>query len=474
MTSRRVGPSSDCDLLVRGGTVLSAEGSRVADLAVSGGKVVSVGDLRAWRAPASVDARGMMVLPGAVDAHTHFDMPFAGGRTADDFLTGTTAAACGGTTTIVDFATQTRGRSLREALDRWHGKADGRSAVDYGFHMAVVDLPESRLRELDAMVTAGVPSFKFYMAYPGTLMSEDDALLRALFRSRENGGLVCVHAENGRLIEILVRRALAEGRTAPRWHAATRPAAAEAEAARRALTLSGTAGAPLYIVHVSAGETLEEARRARARGQTVLLETCPQYLFLDEKEYSRPGPAAAGAVISPPLRPREDGRALWKGISAGEFQAVATDHCSFRMRSSTGKPGKDRGRKDFSRIPNGAPGVETRLPLLWDAVSRGLLSPRRLVELVSTGPAKALGLHPRKGNLSPGADADIVVLDPRARTRLSWKTLHMAVDYNPYEGRLLRGKVRDVFVRGRAAVLGGVFVGSPSHGRFLRRSPRDG
>jgi dihydropyrimidinase len=419
-----------------------------------------------------MDARGLVAVPGGIDAHTHFDMPYPGGTTADDFESGTRAALCGGTTTVIDFATQSRGGSLRRALDAWHAKAAGRCWTDYAFHMAVTDLSPKASREMDGLVREGVTSFKLYMAYPGVLMSGDAAILQALRRSNELGALVSLHCEDGDAIAELVRRARAAGDLAARFHARTRPPALEAEAVRRAAALAETAAAPVYIVHLSSLQALEEVRRGRARGLAMLAETCPQYLYLDEREYDKPWPQAARCVISPPLRAREHGEALWKALAAGEFQAVATDHCSFPARSRRGKPGKDRGSKDFSLIPNGAPGAQTRMPLMWEAVQKGRISAARFVELTASGPAKVFGLYPRKGSLAPGADADIVLIDPKHRTVIRAAELQHAVDYTPFEGVAVHGAVREVFLRGRRAASAGRPLGRPGSGRYLARSRR--
>ncbi len=459
------------DLIIRNATIQTASESFVADIAVAGGRITTVGEV-SGPAREILEARGLVAVPGGVDAHTHFDMPYPGGATADDFESGTRAALCGGTTTIIDFATQARGRSLLTTLEQWRSKAAGRALADYAFHMAVTDLSASASREMGRLVHEGVTSFKLYMAYPGTLMSDDGAILRALQRSNEIGALVSLHCENGSAIAELVRQARAAGQTTARFHPLTRPPALEAEAVRRAVALAETAGAPVYIVHLSSAPGLDEVRRGRARGLPILAETCPQYLYLDAREYERPGPAAAQFVISPPLRSREHCEALWQGLAAGEFQAVATDHCSFPMRSRPGQPGKDRGAKDFSRIPNGAPGVETRLPLMWEAVQKGRISAARCVELTATGPAKVFGLYPRKGHLGPGADADIVLIDPKHRTTIAATELHHAVDYTPFTGITVHGAIREVFLRGKRMVSEGRVLGRPGDGLYLARSQR--
>ncbi|MBI4424638.1 MAG: dihydropyrimidinase [Elusimicrobia bacterium] len=458
--------------VIKGGTITTASDQYVADLAIHDGRIACVAENILPNGSRVVDARGLTVIPGGIDVHTHLDMPFMGATTADDFLTGTTAAACGGTTSIIDFAIQKRGGTLRAALDAWHEKAQGKSAVDYAFHMIVVDMPEKQVAEMDKVVDEGVPSFKLFMAYPGIFMSDDATIFRALLRTRDNGGMICMHAENGGVIDVLVKKALAEGKIEPKYHALTRPMSAEAEATRRAIALAEMAGVPIYIVHLSAGDAMDEVRRARERGAPVFAETCPQYLYLSYEDYERPGFEGAKYVMSPPLRPKGNEERLWKGLAQNSLQVVSTDHCSFCMKAGGGKPGKELGRKDFSKIPNGAPGIETRMMLLWDGVAKGRLTPQRFVDITSTTPAKLFGLYPRKGTIMPGGDADLVLLDPKAKTRLSAKSLHMNVDYNPYEGKSVACAIRHVFVRGERMVERGKFVGKHSHGKFLRRAPR--
>jgi dihydropyrimidinase len=454
---------------IENGTVVTAEASFAADVLIDGETIAAIEPPGAGR-PEPVDrvldATGRYVLPGGVDAHTHLDMPLDDEvRTADDFASGTVAAAMGGTTTIVDYATQERGGSLAAALDAWHARAEGRAVVDYGFHMIVSDLGPGVERELDAMVAAGVPSFKLFMAYPGRLMLDDGAIFRVLLRARENGGRVCLHAENGHVVQVLVERALAAGHIAPKYHAETRPARAEAEAIQRGAALAEIAGAPLFIVHLSSAEGLEEVERARARGVAIHAETCPQYLLLSDERYEEP--AGARYVMSPPLRAASAREPLWRGLASGAIDTVATDHCPFSLAD------KARGDGDFSRTPNGAPGIETRMALLWDAgVRAGRLSMSRFVETVSTAPARIFGLYPRKGAIAVGSDADLVLWDPERTTTISAATHHSRVDYSPYEGRQVTGTPETVLLRGRMIVDQGRFVGDAAGGRFLRRNGR--
>ncbi|MBQ0825552.1 dihydropyrimidinase [Streptomyces tagetis] len=456
--------------LVRGGLVVTASDETHADVLVEDGRVAA---LAAAGTPAAaaltadrvIDATGKYVVPGGVDAHTHMEMPFGGTQASDTFETGTRAAAWGGTTTIVDFAIQTPGRSLREGLDAWHAKAEGVCAVDYAFHMIVSDVREETLAEMDLLVAEGVTSFKQFMAYPGVFYSDDGRILRAMQRAAGNGGLIMMHAENGIAIDVLVEQALARGDTDPRHHGEVRKALLEAEATHRAIRLAEVAGAPLYVVHVSAREALDELVRARDRGLPVFGETCPQYLFLTADRLADPGFEGAKYVCSTPLRPQEHQDALWRGLRTDDLQVVSTDHCPFCFAGQ-----KELGRDDFSRIPNGMPGVENRMDLLHQAVVEGRITRRRWIEIACAAPARMFGLYPRKGTLAPGSDADLVVYDPRAEHVVSARTHHMNVDYSPYEGRRLTGRAETVLSRGEPVVTAGRYTGRPGHGVYLPRS----
>jgi len=454
--------------LIRHGTVVTPAGASVADVLIEGERIAAVGPQLSAPADAVFDATGRYVIPGGIDVHTHLDMPLGDTVTADDFESGTVAAAFGGTTSVVDFAVQDRGRPMREAWETWMRKAEGRAALDYGFHLIVTDLGAGGLEEMDALVAEGVTTFKLFMAYPGRLMVDDAVIFRALRRTADNGGMVLMHAENGGVIAELVARALAEGRTAPKYHALTRPPRTEAEATHRALALAELAGAPVYIVHVSCAEAVEEVAQARGRYAGALGETCPQYLFLSDECYDAPGFEAAKYVMSPPLRPRAGQERLWRALAADELQVVATDHCPFRMKDQ-----KPIGRGDFSKIPGGAPGIEMRMSLLYDGgVRTGRISLGRFVELTATNPARIFGLYPRKGVIAAGSDADVVVWDPDREVTWSAATHHMRVDYNPYEGRVVRGAAVAVWSRGARVIEDGRFVGRAGAGRFLKRAPR--
>ena len=456
--------------VVKGGTIVSASDSIKADIGIRDGKIAAVGiDLEGGEI---IDAKDHYVLPGGIDVHTHLDMPFGGTTTADDFETGTRAAACGGTTTIIDFAIQQKGEALRHGLDTWHGKAESKAAIDYAFHMICTELGSQQLKEMNKVVDSGVTSFKLFMAYPGIFMVDDATIFRAMLQTGENGGMICMHAENGGVIDVLVEKALAKGQTEPKYHALTRPMTAEAEATRRAIALSEMANAPLYIVHLSAGDAMEEVRKARLRGLPVHAETCPQYLFLSYEDYERPDFEGAKYVMSPPLRPRGNEARLWNGLATNALQVVSTDHCSFCMHPPDNKPGKELGKEDFSKIPNGAPGIETRLLLLYEGVRNGQITLNRFVDITSTTPAKLFGLYPRKGTIQPGADADLVIWNPEKEHTISAHTHHMNVDYNPYEGKTVIGAPGRVMLRGKTIYDNGEFTGRIGGGEFVKRDPR--
>ncbi|WP_434599056.1 dihydropyrimidinase [Streptomyces sp. A5-4] len=456
--------------VVRGGLVITASDEMHADVLIEDGRIVALAShgsdaAGSWTAERTIEAAGKYVIPGGVDAHTHMELPFGGTAASDSFETGTRAAAWGGTTTIVDFAVQSVGHALREGLDTWYAKADGQCAIDYAFHMIMSDVNESSLKEMDLLVAEGITSFKLFMAYPGVFYSDDGRILRAMQRSAHNGGLIMMHAENGIAIDVLVEQALAEGRTDPRYHGEVRKVLLEAEATHRAIQLARVAGAPLYVVHVSAEEALAELAAARDKGLNVFGETCPQYLFLSTDNLAEPDFEGAKYVCSTPLRPREHQAALWRGLRTNDLQVVSTDHCPFCF---TGQ--KELGRGDFSKIPNGLPGVENRMDLLHQAVVDGHISRRRWIEIACATPARMFGLYPKKGTIAPGADADIVIYDPHAEQVVSAATHHMNVDYSAYEGKRLTGRVESVLSRGEVVIDEREFTGRAGHGRYTPRA----
>jgi len=443
-----------------------------ADLLIDGAIIKEIrAGIPASAAETVVDATGLLLLPGGIDAHTHLDMPFGGSKSADDFETGTRAAAIGGTTTIVDFAIQARGTKMRDALDTWWKKAENKACIDFGLHMIVTDLPDAGLEDMDDLVREGVASFKLFMAYPNVLMVDDATIFKALRQTAKNGALVCMHAENGSVIDVIVQQALAEGKTAPIYHALTRPTRAEAEAVHRAIAMAEMAGVPIYIVHLSSEDALNQVREARDRGLPAFAETCPQYLLLSiEDNMEDKGWEGAKYVFTPPLRERRNQPKLWDGLRTDNLQVVSTDHCPFCFADQ-----KALGKDDFTKIPNGGPGIENRLQLLHHhGVGQGNFSINRFVELVSTAPARIFGLYPKKGVLAAGSDADLVLWDPAEEYTISAATHHMRVDYSMFEGFHVRGNARDVYSRGELIVSGGKFIAKPGRGNYLRREARGG
>ena len=455
-------------ILIKGGTIVNADAMSRADVLVDGDEIALIGVDLDVPADTVIDATGKWVIPGGIDGHTHMQLPFGGTFAKDTFETGTRAAAFGGTTTIIDFAVQPRGGTLRAGLDEWHEKADGKACIDYGFHMIVSDMRDDVLPEMDRLVEEGITDFKLFTAYPGVFFSDDASIFKALRQTTKNGGLILVHAENGPVIDVVASDLVAAGTTDPIGHGTARYPVLEGEATNRVIRLAKAAGAPVYFVHMSAKDAVDELRRARDEGLLVFAETCPQYLFLSLDDLGH-GFDGAKFVCSPPLRDRAGGHQaeLWKGLIADDLQLVATDHCPFDFHGQ-----KELGRGDFRKIPNGLPGVEERVDLVHDGgVVTGKISPSRWVELVSTAPARMFGL-PRKGSISVGLDADIVVYDPTRKHVLSATTHHMDVDYSCYEGREVTGGSDVVLSRGRVVVDHGKWLGSAGHGRFLRREPR--
>jgi len=454
-------------LLIRNGTIVTATDQYAADVFVQGEKVALIGAHLEQSADRVIDAAGCYLFPGGIDAHTHMELPFMGTFASDTFETGTLAGLYGGTTTIVDFAIQTQGDSLESAIMAWHEKADGHAVGDYAFHCAVTDFNENTRAEVPRVINEhGINSFKTFMAYKGALMVDDRQMFELMQELVKHGGILTSHCENGDMIDRMVQQALAAGQTEPRYHVLTRPAICEAEASGRVIDLAWQAGCPNYIVHLTCEEALERVREATLRNQRVFVETCIQYLLLDESLYFQDGFEGAKVVMSPPLRKAKDRAALWAGIKQGLIHHVATDHCPFCMEQ------KAMGKDAFSKIPNGAPGIENRMELLYsEGVHAGRISLNTFVNLSSTMAAKIFGLFPRKGTIAVGSDADIVVFDPQQRHVISADTHHMNVDYNAYEGWEVQGKARTTVLRGTVAVNDGLPEVGEGFGRYLKRPP---
>ena len=454
--------------LITNGTVVNADASYRADVLVDGETIAAVGAIEGVMADRTIDAAGRLVIPGAIDVHTHMELPFGGTAAKDTFETGTRAAAFGGTTTIIDFAVQPRGGALREGLDAWHAKAEGNCAIDYGFHMIMSDVNDATLAEMDQLVAEGVTDFKLFTAYPGVFFSDDGAIFRAMQRSASNGGTILMHAENGLAIDVLAADAVAAGRTDPYEHGVVRYPIFEGEATNRVIRLAEAADVPVYIVHLSARDALRQVAEARDRGAKAYAETCPQYLFLSLDDLGG-GFEGAKFVCSPPLRPADHQEDIWNGLVKDDLQVVSTDHCPFDFHGQ-----KELGRGDFRKVPNGLPGVEERLDLMHDGgVVSGRLTRERWVEVCSAAPARMFGLAGRKGVIAPGADADVVIYDPERRHILSAATHHMNVDYSCYEGREVQGGSDIVLSRGSVIVRNGEFTGKKGAGRFLKRGTAD-
>ncbi len=449
--------------LIKNGTVVNADATSRADVLVDGERIATIGQDLQTDADRTIDATGKWVIPGGIDAHTHMELPFGGTFAKDTFETGTRAAAFGGTTTIIDFAVQPRGGSLRQGLDAWMEKAEGNCSIDYAFHMIVSDVRDDVLSEMDQLVDEGVTTFKLFTAYPGVFLSDDGSIFRAMQQTAKNGGMVLMHAENGMAIDVMANQNALSGNTDPYWHGVSRSPVMEGEATNRVIRLAKVAGAPVYIVHLSSREALNEVRRARDEGLPAFAETCPQYLFLSLDDMGN-GFEGSKFVCSPPLRPADHQDELWQGLIKDDLQLVATDHCPFDFHGQ-----KELGRGDFRKIPNGLPGVEERVDLIHQGgVVTGRFSPNRWVELISTAPARMFGL-PQKGVIAPGADADIVIYDPKRTHTLSAKTHHMDVDYSCYEGLEVTGGSDVVLSRGKIIVDGDEWLGQAGDGRFLKR-----
>jgi len=460
-------------ILIKNGRVITATDDYMSDVYIEKEKVTLIGQNLEMQADEIIDASGKYLFPGGLDPHTHFDMPFGGTVTADNFETGTRAAAHGGTTTIIDFAIQTIGHSALEGLETWHKKAEGNTAIDYGFHMILTDMSDDYIGEMDTLIDEGVTSYKLFMAYPGVLYMDDGMIFRTMSKAGDNGAMVCMHAENGIVIDEIIREAVKIGKTKPKWHSLTRPTGMEAEAVHRTISISKEADVPIYIVHLSSSDALDQVVNARAEGLPVYAETCPQYLFLDYSYYERENFEGAKYVMSPPLREKWNQDELWSGLQTNNLQVVSTDHCSFRFKDQ-----KSMGKDLFTKIPNGAPGVENRMSLLYQGgVVEKRISLNRFVDITSTSAAKLFGLFPKKGTIAVGSDADIVVFDPQRKETISVNNTcshHMNVDYSTYEGFEVKGFTETVLSRGKVIIKNCEYVGKKGDGQFLKRGTYSG
>lgn len=458
-------------LILRGGIIVTASDCYQADIRIENEIIADIGSQVARDEDTVISAEGCYVFPGGIDAHTHFDLPVGTISTADDFSSGTRAAVLGGTTTIIDYATQFKGETLQQGLANWHRRSAGKCFADYGFHMAITDWNDQVSRELSWLSQeAGVTSVKLYMAYKHSLQVDDSVLFQVLERVRDCGILTCVHCENGDIVDNMIRRFRNQGKTTPRYHPLSRPPQVEQEAVNRLSVLAEMTKAPVVVVHVSCRVAMETVAQAKERGVRMFAETCPQYLVLDDSVYQTADFSSAKYVMSPPLRPRENQDFLWSGLKKGILDTVGTDHCSFNFQGQ-----KDWGRDDFSKIPNGAPGVEHRLGLLYTyGVKTGKISLSQFVDKVATRPAKLFGVYPRKGTIAPGSDADLVIWDERRQITISAATQAHKVDYTPYEGMKVQGQAVHVFLRGRQIVKDGQVSSENPDGQYLFRNKFSG
>ena len=450
--------------LIKNGRIVTAVDDYNADIFIDGETVTTIGKTLDMDADVVIDAAAKLVIPGGIDPHTHMELPFGGTSASDDFFTGTRAAAFGGTTTIIDFAVQNKGESMIQGVDNWHKKAEGKTCIDYGFHLITTEFEDGHTEQMYTLMDEGVTSFKLFMAYPGVFLADDATIFRAMSAAGARGGLICMHAENGIVINEIIKRFLADGRTAPKYHALTRPTIAEAEGVHRAIAIAEMAESPVYIVHLSCTDALNQVRQARDRGIPAFAETCPQYLFHSIDDYGD-GWDGARYVMTPPLREKHNHAELWKGLKMDDLQVISTDHCPFCMKEQ-----KELGKDDFSKIPNGAPGVENRMNLIYNGgVVENRISLNRFVELTSTAAAKMFGLFPKKGTIAVGSDADIVIFDPEKEHTFGVDAEHMNVDYSSYEGWKMKGKVETVLSRGRVVIENGEHKGKQGDGQFLKR-----
>jgi dihydropyrimidinase len=453
--------------VIKNGTIVTATDTYNADILIENGVISLIGKNLSEQGAEVVDAEGCYVFPGGIDPHTHLEMPFGGTVTKDDFESGTIAAAFGGTTTIIDFCLSNKGEPLKNAIDVWHKKSKGKAVIDYGFHLMIGEVNEAVLNELPIVINEeGITSFKVFMAYKNVLQADDETLFQTLVAAKELGALVMVHAENGDVIDYLVKKALREGNTDPIYHALTRPAEIEGEATGRAATFTGLANSQLYVVHVSCAEAARKIAEARAKGIEVWGETCPQYLVLDQTYLEKPNFEGAKYVWSPPLREKWNQEVLWNALKTGQLQTVGSDQCSFDFKGQ-----KELGRGDFSKIPNGGPIIEDRFSILFsEGVNKGRISLNQFVDITSTKVAKLFGLYPRKGTIAVGVDADIVIFDPNVERTLSAETHHMAVDYSAFEGMEITGEPVTVLSRGEFVIRDKQFVGTVGSGQYVKRA----
>ena len=453
-------------LILKGGKIVSDKITYFSDIKVDSGKIVEIGENLESKDCEIVDVSGSYIIPGGIDTHTHFDLDTGTTITADDFISGTKAAIAGGTTTILDFATQSKGKSLKAGLEEWHHKARNKAYCDYGFHMAITDWSDSVCDEMDEMIKQGVSSFKLYMAYKGTLQVDDSIIYKALEKSKNIGAIIGFHCENGDLVCELVDKNLKENHISPQYHAASRPPMLEAEATSRLMKIAEITKSKVCVVHLSCKESLDEVLKAKERGVDVVVETCPQYLLLNEDKYKLEGFEGAKYVMSPPLRNVKNNDILWKALEQNQIDTIGTDHCSFNYKKQ-----KELGIDDFSKIPNGAPGVEHRVGLLYTyGVSTNKISINRMVELLSTNPAKIYGLYPQKGTIEVGSDADLVVLNPNKTKVIKAENQVQNVDYTPYENYRLNCEIERVYLRGKEVSRNGKIIDNFPTGKYLKRS----
>ncbi|RQW20324.1 dihydropyrimidinase [Bacillus sp. C1-1] len=454
--------------VIKNGTIVTASDTYQADLLIENEKITGIGSAATFgNVDDTIDATGCFVFPGGVDPHTHLDMPFGGTVTKDNFETGTIGAAFGGTTTIIDFCLTEKGEPLQKAIQTWHDKSAGKAAIDYSFHLMIGEMTEDVLKELPAVISnEGITSFKVFMAYKNVFQADDATLFETLLKAKELGALVMVHAENGDVIDFLTKQALANGQTDPIYHALTRPVEAEGEATGRACQLTALAGSQLYVVHVTCAEAVKQIEEARKRGADIWGETCPQYLVLDEEALRKADFEGAKYVWSPPLRPKEHQDTLWNALKTGGLQTIGSDQCSFDFDGQ-----KSLGKDDFTKIPNGGPIIEDRMSIVYsEGVEKGRISLNQFVDVTSTRAAKLFGMYPKKGSISVGADADLVLFDPSIERTLSVTTHHLAVDYNAFEGMQVKGVPRTVLSRGQVIVHDGSYIGLPGDGVFIKRA----